>query len=91
MRACRHGAWKIPLMPFTRGSVSYSRFRLAGDAPARPDDTVLATVLDGPAVMGASLAVDGEGARDLGLTPTAWPEVVAAATDRLDGRSGTAR
>ncbi len=28
-------------MPFTRGSVSYSRFRLAGDAPARPDDTVL--------------------------------------------------
>ncbi len=28
-------------MPFTRGSVSFARFRLAGDAPARVDDAVL--------------------------------------------------
>lgn len=34
-------AHENPGMPFTRGSVSYARFRIAGDSPARADDTVL--------------------------------------------------
>ena len=34
-------------MPFIKGSVTYARFRLGGDAPARIDETVLAALSAG--------------------------------------------
>lgn len=85
-----NGLVRILLQPLT-GASGYEPFASLMAAAERPDEAVLATVLGGPAVTGASLAIDDDGARDLGLAPAEWPEVVTAAAARMDGRSGTAK
>lgn len=85
-----NGLVRILLQPLTAAS-GYEPFASLMAAADRTDETMLATVLDGPAVVGASLAIDGDGPRDLGLAPAAWPEVVAAAAARTGGRSGSER
>ena len=85
-----NGLVRILLQPLTAAG-GYEPFASLMAAAKRPDEAVLATVLGGPAVTGASLAIDDDGARDLGLASAEWPEVVTAAAARMDGRSGTAK
>ena len=48
-------------MPFIKGSVTYARFRLGGDAPARIDETALAALSAGVLSPTIGVPVEVEG------------------------------
>ena len=47
-------------MPFTRGSVTYARFRVGGDAPARVDETLLGALKAGRLTPTVGVPIDVE-------------------------------